>query len=219
MNRMVNRSRRQQRRRQRGGANESLEQGQMFQKHHVNQHGGSRALEGAPLDYTGVLDSSLRAGARLEQYDAHFRDAQAQSGGSRRSRSRQNKSRQNKSRSNKSRRNRQRGGGVSPADANASYTLLPSYAGAGVPPPPAQGALVPYTVVGGDRLSPASMKGGSRKSQKKSRKNKSQKNRRNKSRRQRGGFSPVGHPSMLLSTSEYSKAGLHPEFKNPLLLN
>jgi hypothetical protein len=198
---MVNRSRRQQRRRQRGGANESLDQGQMYQKYHANQHGGSRALEGAPLDYSGVLDSSLRAGARLEQYDAHFRDAQAQSGGSRRNRSRTNKTRTNKTRTNKTRNNRQRrqrGGGLSPADVNASYTLLPSYAGAGVPPP-------------------ASMKGGRRNSQKK-RQNNRQKNRRNKSRRQRGGFSPVSQPSMLLSTSEYNKAGLHPEFKNPLLL-
>jgi len=215
---MVNRSRRQQRRRQRGGFNASLDQGQVYQNHHATQHGGSRALEGAPLDYTGVLDSSLRAGARLEQYDAHFRTAQAQSGGSRRRRNKSCK----KSRNNRQR--RQRGGALSPADANASYTLLPSYDGAGVPPPPAQGALVPYTVVGGDRLSPASMKGGRRKSQKNksrknnSRKNNSQNNRRNKSRRQRGGFSPVGQPSMLLSNSEYDKAGLHAEFKNPLLL-
>ena len=135
-NRMVNRSRRQQRRRQRGGANESLGQGQMFQKYHANQHGGSRALEGAPLDYSGVLDSSLRAGARLEQYDAHFRDAQAQRGGSRRNRSRSNRSRNNRSRNNtRNRQRRQRGGGLSPADVNAAYTLLPSYAGAGVPPP------------------------------------------------------------------------------------
>jgi hypothetical protein len=77
-------------------------------------------------------------------------------------------------------------------------------------------------------MSPASMNGGRRKSQKRrknnrrknnsrknnSRKNNSRKNnsRKNKSRRQRGGFSPVGSPTMLLSASEYDKAGLNNEF-------
>ena len=194
-------------RKQRGGANESLVQGAQFAKFHMNQHGGSRdALMGAPVGYTGVLDSSMRGAARLDQHDAHFAAAQAQSGGSRRRR-RQSQSRKNKSRRRQSRRSQsrrwQRGGAMSPADASAPYTLLDQYAGARVPPPPPQGPLVPYTVVGGDRM-PVPMKGGRR-------------NRSRRNRRQRGGYSPIGQPSMLLASSEYDKAGLHSDFQDPLL--
>lgn len=200
-------SRRQQsrRRRQRGGGDESLAQGARFQSYHATQHGGSRdALMGAPLDYSGVLESGMRDAAGLAKYDAHFSQAQAhgQSGGSRR------------------RRRSQRGGSLSPAAVGQSYTLLESYAGAGVPPPHANGAQVPYTVVGGDHGAPAPMKGGrrSRKNRKtksrsrKNRKNNSRKNRKTNSRRrsQRGGYAPVGQASMLLE--DYSKAGL-PSFK------
>ena len=82
-------------------------------------------------------------------------------------------------------------GGASPADVGQSYTLSPSYA---TPQP----SSVP-------QASPSPTKGGRR--QRKSKKSK---------RNQRGGFAPVGSPSMLLSNSEYDKAGLHPDFKNPL---
>ena len=196
-------------RRQRGGANESLGQGEEYAKFHVNQHGGSRdALMGAPLDYTGVLDSSMRGAARLDRYDGHFAAAQAQSGGSRRrrrqrqSRSRQSRRRQSRSRQSRRRqsRRRQRGGSMSPADANAPYTLL-----GGVPVPPGAGQMVPHSVSGG---SPP-MKGG--------RRNRSRRNRSRRNRRQRGGYSPIGQPSMLLASSEYDKAGLHNDFKDPLL--
>lgn len=158
---------------------------------------------GAPLDYSGVLEGGMRDAAGLAKYDAHFSQAQAhsQSGGSRR------------------RRRSQRGGSLSPAAVGQSYTLLESYAGAGVPPPHANGAQVPYTVIGGDHGAPAHapMKGGrrsrnNRKTNSKNRKSNS-KNRKNKSSRrrsQRGGYAPVGQASMLLN--DYSKAGL-PSFK------
>jgi hypothetical protein len=168
---MVRRSRR-----QRGGANEHLLQGERFANVHRNQHGGSRELVGAPLDYTGVLDSSMRGAARLEGYDAHFTAARAQSGGSRR-------------------RRRQRGGALSPADANAPYTLLDSYGGARAGLPPTSDT-------------PVQMKGGKRRKSRRS--NRSRSTRRNGTRRQRGGYSPVASPTMLLS--DYSKAGL-PSFK------
>jgi len=215
----VNRSRR-----QRGGANESLAQGAQFAKFHVSQHGGSRdPLMGAPLDYTGVLDSSMRGAARLSSYDAHFAAAQAQSGGSRRrqsrrrqsrrrqSRSRQSRRRQSRrrqsrrrqSRSRQSRRRQQRGGGMSPADVSHPYTLLGG--GEGAP-----------AAVGERMHSPSSMKGG-RRSSRNRRQNRKIKKRNNRSRRQRGGYSPIGNPSMLLASSEYDKAGLHGDFKDPLL--
>ena len=183
---MVNRSRK-----QRGGANESLAQGVQFAKYHVNQHGGSRdPLLGAPLDYTGVLDSSMRGAARLTSYDAHFAAAQAQSGGSRRRQSRRQQSRRQQSRRRQSRRRQQRGGALSPADANAPYMLT--------------NVAVPTAAA-------SSMKGGRRSRQRKNKK------RNNRSKRQRGGYSPIGSPSMLLASSEYNKAGLHSDFKDPLL--
>ncbi len=87
---------------------------------------------------------------------------------------------------------------MSPADVGAPNTLLSSYAGTGTMPPPANGPMVPYTVTGGDRM-PA-MKGG----------------RRSRRRRQRGGYAPIAQPSMLMSSEQYSKAGL-PSFSDPLL--
>lgn len=199
-----NSRKRQNRRRQRGG--NSLAQGRDFEKYHMNQHGGYRHMPGAPLDYTGELDQSMRVDARVAQYDAHFRDAAAQRGGSRR----------------KQTRRRQRGG-YSPADANAAYTLLPDYRGTGVMPPPPTPSLVPYTVMGGDRVmaSPSTLRGGNRKSRKNRNKRKNKSNKRsqkNRSRRQRGGYSPIAAPSMLLSQGEYQKAGLHNDFRDPLLL-
>jgi hypothetical protein len=139
----------------------------------------------------------MRGAAGVEKYDQHFAQAQAQAGGSRR------------------RRRRAMRGGASPADVGQAYTLLPNYAGAGVPPPssvslasasPASPSSMSNSA---ESLMQPSVKGGRR--QRKSR-SKSKKSKRN----QRGGFSPVGSPSMLLSNSEYDKAGLHPDFKNPL---
>lgn len=177
---------RQQSRRRQSGGGASLVQGQAFANVHRAQHGGSRELVGAPLGYTGVLDAGMRGAAGLEKYDAHFAQAQAQTngqtGGSRRRRS-------------------MRGGAMSPAEVGQSYTLLPSYAGAGVPPP-SSGPQVPQAPKGGRR-------------QRKSRSKKNKSKSRSK-RNQRGGFAPVSSPAMLLSNSEYDKAGLHPDFKNPL---
>jgi hypothetical protein len=96
------------RRQQRGGSGESLTQGARFQSYHANQHGGSRdPLVGAPLDYNGVLEGALRGAAGVEKYDAHFAQAQAQRGGSRRRR-----------------RGSQRGGALAPAPVGQSYTLV-----------------------------------------------------------------------------------------------
>jgi len=183
------RSKRQQsrRRRQRGGGDESLAQGARFQSYHTTQHGGSRdALVGAPLDYSGVLESGMRDAAGLAKYDAHFSQAQShgQTGGSRR------------------RRRSQRGGSLSPAEVGQAYTLLDSYDNAGVPPPHG----VPAPMKGGRRT--RSQKSRSQKSRSRSQKSRSQQSRR---RRQRGGYAPVGHASMLLE--DYSKAGL-PSFKS-----
>jgi hypothetical protein len=219
-----NTSRRQNRRRQRGGGDESLAQGREFEKYHMNQHGGYSEMPGAPLDYTGELDQSMRADARVAQYDAHFRDAAAQRGGSRRRRQnksrRQSKNKRSSKNKNRSRRQSQRGG-YSPAAASAPYTLLTDYRGTGIMAPPATPSLVPYTVIGGDhaRSSPSTMQGGNRsrsRRNKRNQKSRSQKSRNN--RRQRGGYSPIGAPTMLLSESEYNKAAIHHDFRDPLLL-
>jgi len=102
---MPNRS--QTRRKQRGG---NLNQGREFNSLHVNQHGGAVAqLAGAPVGYTGVLESGLRDSARLSEYDGFFKDASgmsdasnmhpAQKGGKRSTR--RNKSKKSKSRAQK----------------------------------------------------------------------------------------------------------------------
>lgn len=126
-------SRRVARRRQRGGANESLAQGADFSKFHMQQHGGSRALMGAPLDYTGELDASLRGAARMTGLDASYREASAhgvQAGGARRkSKARKSKSKR-KSRKSKSRKQR---GGCGGAPVGQPTMLLDNYAKAGLP--------------------------------------------------------------------------------------
>ena len=86
---------------------QSLAQGREFLSHHVEQHGGGGALQGAPVGYTGVLDGSLRGSAGVLQQDAHYAAAATQSdlalkpqaGGRRKSRSSKNKSRSSKSKS------------------------------------------------------------------------------------------------------------------------
>jgi hypothetical protein len=105
---MPNRS--QTRRKQRGG---NLNQGREFNSLHVNQHGGAVAqLAGAPVGYTGVLESGLRDSARLSEYDGFFKDASgmsdasnmhpAQKGGKRSTRrNKSKKSKKSKSRAQK----------------------------------------------------------------------------------------------------------------------
>jgi len=124
------RSRRSRSRRQRGGAHESLAQGADFSKIHMQQHGGSRALMGAPLDYTGELDASLRGAARITGLDASYQQAAAQAGGARRkSKARKSKSK-SKSRKSKSRKQR---GGCGGAPVGQPTMLLDNYAKAGLP--------------------------------------------------------------------------------------
>jgi len=108
----------------------------------MQQHGGSRALMGAPLDYTGELDASLRGAARITGLDASYQQAAAQAGGARRkskarkskskSRSRKSKSRSRKSKSRKSKSRKQRGG-CGGAPVGQPTMLLDNYAKAGLP--------------------------------------------------------------------------------------
>ena len=216
------------RRRQRGGANESLGQGQVYETMNPMrmgrplQMGGYREMTGAPLDYSGMLDDSMRGSARVSGLDASYADAAAQKGGRRRrnnrsrSNRRNNRSRNNRSRNNRSRNNRRNNrsrsrrmqrGGYSPAEVTAPTLLLSSYAGTGanLPPQVFDQKATPYSA-GADAAMQRAMQGGSR------RRNR---NRKNKSRRQRGGFAPVDQRSMLLT--DYSKAGLPEGFNDPLL--
>jgi len=96
----------------------------------MQQHGGSRALMGAPLDYTGELDASLRGAARITGLDASYQQAAAQAGGARRkSKARKSKSK-SKSRKSKSRKQR---GGCGGAPVGQPTMLLDNYAKAGLP--------------------------------------------------------------------------------------
>jgi len=241
----------QSRRRQRGGANESLGQGQVYETMNPMrmgrplQMGGYREMTGAPLDYSGMLDESMRGSARVSGLDASYADAAAQKGGRRsrsRSRSRNNRSRNNrrsksrnnrKSRSrnnrrnNRSRNNRRRmqRGGYSPAEVTSPTLLLSSYEGTGanLPAQVFDQKATPYSP-GADAALQRAMQGGSRRRNRRnnrsrqnsrSRQNRNRSNKRRNNRRQRGGFAPVDQRSMLLT--DYSKAGLPEGFNDPLL--
>jgi len=105
-------------------SSQSLAQGAEYNKIHMGQHGGAfTPMSGAPVGDQGLLDSSLRATARigsLDQAIASVKGMSDQSGGRRGKKS----SRRNKK---KSSRRRQRGGSshYRPADASASTSLLP----------------------------------------------------------------------------------------------
>lgn len=71
----------------------SIAQGQEYAEIHANQHGGAAVslAAAAPLGYTGMLDDSLRAAARIGPIDASMGEIQGmsdQSGGARRRRRR-----------------------------------------------------------------------------------------------------------------------------------
>ena len=139
---------------------QSLAQGREFLSHHVEQHGGGGALQGAPVGYTGVLDGSLRGSAGVLQQDAHYAAAAAQSdlalkpqaggrrltrkskgksrkgkGKSRKGKSRKSRSSKSKSRSRSSKSRRQSGGGSEPASTSQPGMLLNNemYSKAGLP--------------------------------------------------------------------------------------
>jgi hypothetical protein len=109
----------------------SLAQGAEYDKIHMGQHGGAHTpMSGAPVGDTGVLDSSLRAIARIGPTDASFTAIQGmsdQSGGRRRSKKTSRRSKKASRRSKKVSRRRMRGGftNVRPANASAPGTLLP----------------------------------------------------------------------------------------------
>ena len=66
---------------------QNLAQGGEYAKLHEGQHGGAMSLDGAPVGYTGVLDSSLRTAAHLGPLDRSFAGIQGmsdQAGGARR---------------------------------------------------------------------------------------------------------------------------------------
>lgn len=109
----------------------SLLQGMEFDEIHKNQHGGGAPLMGAPVGYTGMLEDSLRASARVGPIDSSLSEIRGmsdnampeldvatpkQSGGSRKNKK---ASRKNKK---ASRKNRKMSGGAAPIDA--SFELL-----------------------------------------------------------------------------------------------
>ncbi len=103
----------------------SLAQGQDYEQIHANQHGGAAVslASSAPVGYTGVLDDSLRATARIGGLDAslaEIRGMSDQAGGGRR-----RKARRGKGRSRRGRRG-MRGGAqpVVPADYGSPGMLL-----------------------------------------------------------------------------------------------
>jgi hypothetical protein len=238
----------QSRRRQRGGANESLGQGQVYETMNPMrmgrplQMGGYREMTGAPLDYSGMLDESLRGSARVSGLDASYADAAAQKGGrrsrsrntrsrsrntrsrsrnSRKSRSRKSRSRKSRSRKSRSRNNRRRmqRGGYSPAEVTSPTLLLSSYEGTGanLPAQVFDQRATPYSP-GADAALQRAMQGGSRRrNRRNNRSRQNSRSRQNRNRRQRGGFAPVDQRSMLLT--DYSKAGLPEGFNDPLLKN
>ena len=68
-------------------SNQSVAQGQDYLRIHAGQHGGGAVYAGAPVGYTGVLDSSLREAARINPLDQSLSQVQGmsdQSGGARR---------------------------------------------------------------------------------------------------------------------------------------
>ena len=70
-----------------GPSNQSVSQGQDYLRIHAGQHGGAAPYAGAPVGYTGVLDSSLREAARIQPLDESLSKIQGmsdQSGGARR---------------------------------------------------------------------------------------------------------------------------------------
>ena len=96
----------------------SQAQGKQYDQMHAGQKGGAYSLAAsAPVGYTGVLDDSLRASARVGVLDSSFNQIQGmsdQSGGRRHRRGKKSRKGTKKSRkgSKKSRRHRQGGGGV-----------------------------------------------------------------------------------------------------------
>jgi hypothetical protein len=102
-------------------SNQNLSQGTDYQRIHVGQHGGAAVslASAAPPGYTGMLDDSLRATARIAVLDQSMQSIQGmsdQSGGGRR-KSRRSKSRRSKSSRRKGknmvRRRKRQGGGAS----------------------------------------------------------------------------------------------------------
>lgn len=116
-------------------------QGADYQRIHAGQHGGGAPIAGAPVGYTGVLDSSLRDIARVGAIDNAMNQIQGmsdQSGGARRRRGRKasrkatrkgrkasRKSRKSSRKANRKGSRRMRGGAaLHPADYSAPGTLL-----------------------------------------------------------------------------------------------
>lgn len=92
---------------------QSQAQGKQYDQMHAGQKGGAYSLAAsAPVGYTGVLDDSLRASARVGGLDSSFNQIQGMSdqSGGRRGKSR--KSRKSHKGRKGSRRRRQGGGGV-----------------------------------------------------------------------------------------------------------
>jgi hypothetical protein len=77
-----------------GPSNQSVAQGQDYLRIHAGQHGGAAPYAGAPVGYTGVLDSSLREAARIQPLDQSLSKIQGmsdQSGGGKKRKSYMNR--------------------------------------------------------------------------------------------------------------------------------
>jgi hypothetical protein len=117
-------------------SSQSLAQGAEYNKIHMGQHGGAfTPMSGAPVGDQGLLDSSLRAVARVGSIDqaiASIKGMSDQSGGrrgkksTRRGKKSTRRGKKSSRRGKKSSRRRQRGGSsYRPADASAPTALLP----------------------------------------------------------------------------------------------
>jgi hypothetical protein len=109
----------------------NLAAGRQYGFLHAGQHGGAATpLTGAPVGYTGVLDSSLRSSAGVDVSDranAEILGLSDQSGGGRRRAKRRGSRRSRRRISRRRGGKKQRGGAtLTPADYNSPGLLLPS---------------------------------------------------------------------------------------------
>jgi hypothetical protein len=115
-----------------GPSNQSVAQGQDYLRIHAGQHGGAAPYAGAPVGYTGVLDSSLREAARIQPLDQSLSKIQGmsdQSGGGKKRKSYMNRVRNIMKRLKRfvtrkgkgSKRSKRQGGGAKKGSKRKSY--------------------------------------------------------------------------------------------------
>jgi len=112
-----------------GPSNQSVSQGQDYLRIHAGQHGGAAPYAGAPVGYTGVLDSSLREAARIQPLDESLSKIQGmsdQSGGGKKRKSYMNHVRHVMKRlkhfvTRRGKRSKKQGGGAKKGSKGKSY--------------------------------------------------------------------------------------------------